>query len=65
MNEQKKLMVVNRFQPMMIVSERRVECACGALAIWLLYSQDMPDTEPLPLCQECYERNVDESAGEL
>jgi hypothetical protein len=43
---------LNRYQPLMAVTQDRLECECGALAIYVLFIQDK-DSEKNDLCFYC------------
>lgn len=44
-----------KWQPVMLVASRRLECACGALAIFVVLDQDgADDWEYQGWCQQCW-----------
>ncbi len=61
----------NRWQPVMVVADHRIECKCGNLAIFLsLEDDDTPsgsddghrDMKYWTSCQSCYEKQMKEQA---
>lgn len=51
----------SKWQPVMLVAESRVECKCGALAIFVTLTQDIGedgerDFRYTAWCQECFEK---------
>lgn len=56
---------VARYQPMMVVSDGRLECDCGLLAIYLLisFSSDSQECATALYCQDCYEREQEACSG--
>lgn len=53
-----------KWQPIMLIAEERLECECGALAIFLLFQRHVRDgiegAMCEPLCQPCFEKRHDE-----
>lgn len=50
-----------KWQPIMLITEKRFECKCGAMAIFVqLWSPDVDDAEEdwryKAYCQDCFER---------
>lgn len=51
--------VRTKWQPVMLVATRRVECACGALAVFVLLEDGedgADDWTYSPYCQDCWQR---------
>ena len=52
--------IPHKWQPVMLVADRRIECACGALAIFIVLNQeDAPDATRsdwgyTAWCQACW-----------
>ena len=53
---------VSRYQPMMILTDKRLECDCGALAIYMLlsFSEQKEECVTAFYCQSCYEREQEQ-----
>jgi hypothetical protein len=54
----------SRYQPLMAITQERLECDCGALAIFVLMIQDdsKEHNALILMCQSCFEiaKRVDE-----
>lgn len=44
------------WQPVMLITPRRVECACGAKAIFVLLEGDLERPDYTGWCQDCWAR---------
>lgn len=53
----------NRFQPMMVVTSQRLECDCGALAIYQVLALDEGQEHAAHafFCQSCFEKMQEEA----
>ena len=59
MEEQRK------WQPIMLIVERRVECECGVLAVFLILDEKQSEDEKQKFgytscCQDCFEKAMEE-----
>ena len=54
---QKEVIEADRFQPLMAITQERLECDCGSLAIFVLMIQDdsKEHNALMLMCQSCYE----------
>ncbi len=59
----------SKWQPIMLIAKRRVECACGVLAIFItLEKVEREEGKPADViysawCQECFEKAQEEEDG--
>ena len=53
---------VSRYQPVMVLTDKRLECDCGALAIYMLlsFSEEQEQCATAFYCQSCYEREQEQ-----
>ncbi len=50
-----------KWQPVMIITDKRLECKCGALAIFvMLEKQEDNDFDYTYYCQSCFEKAQEE-----
>ncbi len=50
-----------KWQPVMLITDKRVECKCGALAIFVILEEDEEsDRHYTTWCQSCFQRAQEE-----
>ncbi len=60
-----------KWQPVMLIAKRRVECACGALAIFIsLEQQERAEGKPADVlysawCQSCWAKEIEADDDEV
>lgn len=57
--------LLTKFQPVMLVMERRLECHCGALAIFVVLDKTEEDGDHTQFdygayCQDCWQKDHEE-----
>lgn len=55
------------WQPVMLIASRRVECRCGAKAIFVILDgapEDIEEWDYTAWCQTCFEREQQETLSE-
>jgi hypothetical protein len=58
----------NKWQPVLLVVSRRVECQCGALAIFLVLDESIGEDGKQSLrynafCQPCFAKDAEEQSN--
>lgn len=54
------------WQPVMLITTKRVECRCGAKAIFVILDgapDDIPEWDYTALCQDCFVREQQEASS--
>lgn len=54
-----------KYQPVMLITPNRIECACGALATFIILDEQVIQEKHIPfdymaLCQSCFEVPIED-----